>query len=79
MLGSGTKKKSLPNKRPCNVSTFTYYKYNAVNAQKIVKDEGKKESNEKNLMNFITPNITNKELQLNLKSRTISFKSNDNI
>ena len=52
----------------------TYYKYNAVTAQKIVKDEGQKESNEKNLMNFITPNITNKELQLNLKDGPISFK-----
>ena len=52
----------------------TYYKYNAVTAQKIVKDEGQKESNEKNLMNFITPNITNKELQLNLKDGPISLK-----
>ena len=52
----------------------TYYKYNAVTAQKTVKDEGQKESNEKNLMNFITPNITNKELQLNLKDGPINFK-----
>ena len=52
----------------------TYYKYNAVTAQKTVKDEGQKESNEKNLMNFITPNITKKELQLNLKDGPISFK-----
>ena len=52
----------------------TYYKYNIVSAQKTVKDEEHRKENYKNLINFVGPNITNKELQLNLKDGPINFK-----
>ena len=52
----------------------TYYKYNIVTAQKTVKDEEHRKENYKNLINFVGPNITNKELQLNLKDGPINFK-----
>ena len=52
----------------------TYYKYKAITAQKVAKDDGQREENYKKLTNFIGPNITNKELQLNSKDGPISFK-----
>ena len=52
----------------------TYYKHNIVTAQKTVKDEEHRKENYKNLINFVGPNITNKEIQLNLKDGPISFK-----
>ena len=52
----------------------TYYKYKAITAQKLAKDVGQREENYKKLTNFIGPNITNKELQLNSKDGPISFK-----
>jgi len=52
----------------------TYYKFNAITAQKAVKDEEHREENYTKLTNFVGPNITNKELQLNLKDGPISFK-----
>ena len=51
----------------------TYYKYKIVTDLKTVKDGTKMKENYKNLIDFVGPNITKKELSTNSPSFPISF------
>ena len=51
----------------------TYYKYKVIASQKIVKEEAKRKENYKSLIDYVTPNITKKELQTNAPSFPINF------
>ena len=50
----------------------TYYKYKVVTKLKTVRDEEHRKENYKNLIDYVGPNITKKELQTNSPSYTIN-------